>query len=464
MKYLISIALLLLSSFSVFASWTDVIDLDIAQNFSVDAVSLDTLIFAYSNCIFGSDSDSVVIGYITSGGFSKDTVFLKDVHPAPVMHPTQIIVTEEGNRWVFVQANEWEVYAFHNDGLNWVRMDPPCPMWTTPDLFVTHEDEIWIFLFIGYGLLHSLDAETNYVYYSSGRWSAGSIAPLSRYATVDPLFSRVFDDSVVFWFSTGDIPATSVLKTVLNRSTGNWSPVESKIYYIPSIGRGIGNFAFDGRCYYYQAIDPMYMLICQSCSSMVGFRIDTLFAHHPDDRYFPKIFFAFDDSLGLWAFWERYDMVTLDSCFLYIMKKETNWVIVDSLKVLPLVEDLKPAFYGNELVGIVWRRTHDYGCHVRLKMGASVNEQPLSKPLIDFDVFPNPCVNTVKLRFNKDNVLNVRTINYAIYDIKGRLVKKSTIPAGNPQIDLSSEKEGIYFIKLNFGEHIVTKRIVKIGD
>ena len=88
-----------------------------------------------------------------------------------------------------------------------------------------------------------------------------------------------------------------------------------------------------------------------------------------------------------------------------------------------------------------------------------------SGPMKDLDyllAFPNPASDRVHLRF----VLNTpQTVNFKIYDAKGRLVKHSDqgtlVPAEHDiPIDLSQWEKGLYFLKFRAGSQQVSRKII----
>ena len=79
-----------------------------------------------------------------------------------------------------------------------------------------------------------------------------------------------------------------------------------------------------------------------------------------------------------------------------------------------------------------------------------------TKPKAEFTLYPNPTVNDINITFD-DNVNENVTFN--IFDMSGRIVKQGNLFSNN--INVSNLNRGTYFINLNVGNEIVTKRFVK---
>ena len=79
-----------------------------------------------------------------------------------------------------------------------------------------------------------------------------------------------------------------------------------------------------------------------------------------------------------------------------------------------------------------------------------------------FDLYPNPSVGQVKIGFNTKTR---GILIYKIYNILGLLkLSKDTIVSTDSILtvsDISSFENGIYILKLNYGETTLTKKLVK---
>lgn len=76
-----------------------------------------------------------------------------------------------------------------------------------------------------------------------------------------------------------------------------------------------------------------------------------------------------------------------------------------------------------------------------------------------FLIYPNPADNIVQLKFNKNSGENIET---KIYDIQGKLILNSTNPLQNNtvRLNVSTLKNGLYFLKVDAGIYKVTKKLI----
>ncbi len=76
---------------------------------------------------------------------------------------------------------------------------------------------------------------------------------------------------------------------------------------------------------------------------------------------------------------------------------------------------------------------------------------------VSCQIFPNPFNSTLSIITEKT------AKNILIYDVFGRLVKNQ--PVSETQIDLNLEglSEGVYLLRLDYGDDISTHRIVKVA-
>ena len=77
----------------------------------------------------------------------------------------------------------------------------------------------------------------------------------------------------------------------------------------------------------------------------------------------------------------------------------------------------------------------------------------------DFSVSPNPAKDFVNFKFNQ---ISSSQIIINVYSIQGKLVLKTNalIQNNKTQLDVSSLKSGMYFLKLNSGEKELTKKLI----
>lgn len=75
--------------------------------------------------------------------------------------------------------------------------------------------------------------------------------------------------------------------------------------------------------------------------------------------------------------------------------------------------------------------------------------------LTDFTVYPNPATDFV-------NINSADTIDsYRIYDLTGRVVKRSSPYSNNFRIDVTSLNKGVYMVKLNSGDKTGSIKLIK---
>ncbi len=76
---------------------------------------------------------------------------------------------------------------------------------------------------------------------------------------------------------------------------------------------------------------------------------------------------------------------------------------------------------------------------------------------VKVDVYPNPTDSKLNISFE-----NISSGDYELFSIDGRLILKDEFKNTDElQIDLSSNKSGVYFIKLNINGEIISKKIIK---
>lgn len=74
-----------------------------------------------------------------------------------------------------------------------------------------------------------------------------------------------------------------------------------------------------------------------------------------------------------------------------------------------------------------------------------------------YTIFPNPTDGQCYVTVNSDAI----QIDYALYDLTGRVIAKNRMLPGVNQLDMQALPSGCYILRLNDGNQIVTKKIVK---
>ena len=72
-------------------------------------------------------------------------------------------------------------------------------------------------------------------------------------------------------------------------------------------------------------------------------------------------------------------------------------------------------------------------------------------------VYPNPAQDIVMIDFND---LYARDANIEVYDMLGKTINVKKVASVNKVfLDMSTQKPGIYFVKINVGNNTITKKI-----
>lgn len=88
-------------------------------------------------------------------------------------------------------------------------------------------------------------------------------------------------------------------------------------------------------------------------------------------------------------------------------------------------------------------------------LNASIDENYLAKHV---SISPNPSTGVFNLAINE---FESSSFDVNVMDITGRVIMTRTVNGSTISFDLSSELDGIYFVKISAGNQNVTRRIVK---
>jgi plastocyanin len=109
--------------------------------------------------------------------------------------------------------------------------------------------------------------------------------------------------------------------------------------------------------------------------------------------------------------------------------------------------------------------THYYICEAHISMGMKgiINVQnPLNikenLSQANFSINPNPCKGKFQFIVNEFDCCDNYSID--IYNLLGEKVSEQNITELNSEIDLSHQPKGIYFVKIDSGNSILTKKII----
>lgn len=71
-------------------------------------------------------------------------------------------------------------------------------------------------------------------------------------------------------------------------------------------------------------------------------------------------------------------------------------------------------------------------------------------------LFPNPVSQQLTIEFEK---YNRQIVDMEIYDVQGRMIKQETLLQNTNQVNLAGLGQGLYFVKLQYGENFETHKI-----
>lgn len=130
-----------------------------------------------------------------------------------------------------------------------------------------------------------------------------------------------------------------------------------------------------------------------------------------------------------------------DFCYIYTMKKAT-------------------LLFMGILLGTIFASRHLFSYTVAL---SEHNPSGVEMAVSEVKVFPNPSDGRFQLSFEYNGT---EKINAKVYDITGKLVKNITEDlvtvekSVSASVDLESPSSGIYFIRIEWGKTLLTKKII----
>ena len=100
---------------------------------------------------------------------------------------------------------------------------------------------------------------------------------------------------------------------------------------------------------------------------------------------------------------------------------------------------------------------HDIGYNTtpseNITAGLTFTSSVYEASIIDFEIYPNPCVNTVSIDWP-----NSTGVNYSISDLTGKLILSGAIIKS---IDLSALASGSYILSITEGQKVGRKKFIK---
>ncbi len=155
---------------------------------------------------------------------------------------------------------------------------------------------------------------------------------------------------------------------------------------------------------------------------------------------------AYTDSVNFYLADFRSDNSADD----YILK---SWAWID-LKPLGVVDSLTFALHSSD-VGAYGMNTPAYFCLDNLNdITIGVPSLSAGSNAIDVKLYPNPVVSTLYVKGAKDARIN-------IYDISGHKVYQTKASAETIRVNVSAYPKGIYLIRIQKGQVVVTKKLIK---
>jgi plastocyanin len=80
--------------------------------------------------------------------------------------------------------------------------------------------------------------------------------------------------------------------------------------------------------------------------------------------------------------------------------------------------------------------------------------------LANISIYPNPTNGKFNLEFNNADIPSEKDCNLEIYNINGQKIYQTPVLYPTSEFDLSTQSNGIYFIKIKNGQAVLTKKIV----
>jgi hypothetical protein len=155
---------------------------------------------------------------------------------------------------------------------------------------------------------------------------------------------------------------------------------------------------------------------------------------------------AYTDSVNFYLADFRSDNSADD----YILK---SWAWVD-LQPLGTVDSLTFELHSSD-VGDYGMNTPAYFCLDNLNdITNDVHSLPAGSSAVNVKLYPNPAVDMLYISGVKDARIN-------IYDISGRSVYETNTAAETAKVNVAAYPKGIYLVRIQKGQTVVTKKLIK---
>lgn len=113
-------------------------------------------------------------------------------------------------------------------------------------------------------------------------------------------------------------------------------------------------------------------------------------------------------------------------------------------------QDFSPSQNGYYAVEVTTENcTAISDCQIFTQVGTSEGEAVI------FNIYPNPTKGT----FSIESTWNIKTIK--VVNTMGKVLQQTNEILGNTAVDLSAQPSGIYFVKIQIGEEVFSRKIIK---
>ncbi|HAT63113.1 MAG TPA: hypothetical protein DCS66_00730, partial [Flavobacteriaceae bacterium] len=111
----------------------------------------------------------------------------------------------------------------------------------------------------------------------------------------------------------------------------------------------------------------------------------------------------------------------------------------------------------NQAEGKIYAGTYGRGLWVSPKYGVILETNDVLTPEV-VTLFPNPTSGTLKILYQGEVEMDIR-----VFDTTGKLVvfEPNVILNSMHSLDVSHLNTGVYFVRMNSGKGVVTKRFIK---
>jgi len=164
------------------------------------------------------------------------------------------------------------------------------------------------------------------------------------------------------------------------------------------------------------------------------------------------VLYDFSLDIGDYAWFQNMYITDIGYGDFYGMENLRYYVLEDSWKLIEGIGMERDGIADSFVEYMCLSGGHDYVRLINMNQPLSINEIASNK----VSIYPNP--TTDKLFINNSNTLNILSIK--LYDVLGKIVLQELI--NFEQIDVSLLKSGVYLVKIEIYNRIITKKIIKL--